>query len=324
MLVGSAVMCLLALASVLPAGQTRIIGPYSPPLKTSSLSVAENTCSDCTKIIEVFLDMLSKPDTQELIRLSVNQLCGRLPGTEAITDCVEKVKTYLPVVIKGLISFATHKEGDICMVLGLCAVQQESKAPEVRRVSLEAGGFLQAQPSTETSHELQISPQCTFCLFIIKKLEDMLPKERTEKSIVEALEKICSFLPDHYKEQCNNFLETYGKQIIDFLLSSATPHTICMLLHMCLVQQRPAMVPYLSSECQSCKTLVILTQIGLGQNATENQTSSMLWKTCLHHPNALPGCELFIQRHGLALVRILGKQDKAITACQEFFCKAHE
>lgn len=62
-----------------------------------------------------------------------------------------------------------------------------------------------------------------------------------QKSIVEALEKICSLLPDHYKEQCDNFLETYGEKIIDFLLTSATPHTICTLLHLCLVEERPAL-----------------------------------------------------------------------------------
>lgn len=35
--------------------------------------------------------------------------------------------------------------------------------------------------------QLQVSPQCTFCLFLIKKLEDMLPKERTEVRFPQAL-----------------------------------------------------------------------------------------------------------------------------------------
>uniref|UniRef100_W5LPI9 Surfactant protein Bb n=1 Tax=Astyanax mexicanus TaxID=7994 RepID=W5LPI9_ASTMX len=193
-------------------------------------------CAECTQIMELFLDMLSKPNTQ----------------------------------------------GDICKVLGLCTVQPESKAPEMLHVSLEADGFIQAQPSTQTSPEVQITPQCTFCLFIIRKLENMLPKERTE--IVKALETICNHLPDHYKDQCNSFLETYGKQILDFLLTSATPHTICALLHLCLMQERSDM-PYMPSDCQFCRTLVILTQIRIGQNATELQTSSALWKTCFLHPN---------------------------------------
>ncbi|XP_072520853.1 surfactant protein Bb [Salminus brasiliensis] len=324
MFVVTAAFCLLAFASLLPAGKTKTIGPYSPPLKTSSLSMTKNMCADCTEIIELFLDMLSKQNAQELIQESLNELCRRLPEVSVVNDCMQKVETYLPVVIKGFLSFTTHKEGDICMVLGLCATQPENKAPEILHVSMEADGLIQAQPSTGTGHKVQISPQCTFCLFIIKKLEDMLPKERTEESVVKALEKICDHLPDHYKEQCNNFLETYGKQILDFLLTSATPHTICTLLHLCLIQERSAMVPYIPSECQSCRTLVILTQIRIGQNATKLQTSSALWKTCHLHPNALPGCELFVQKHGVSLMRIMGKQEEAINACQKFFCMGQE
>lgn len=281
-------------------------------------------CTDCTQIMELFFDILSKPNTQELIKESLYELCHRLPGTAAVNNCMRKVDDYLPVVIKVFLSFDMHKEGDICMTLGMCTVQPESKAPEVLHVSMEADGFIQAQTSKQTTPEVQITPQCTFCLFIINKLENMLPKERTEESIVKALETICNHLPDHYKDQCNNFLETYGKQILDFLLTSATPHTICALLHLCLIQERSAMVPYIPSDCQSCRTLVILTQIRIGQNTTELQTSSALWKTCFLHPNALPGCELFVQRHGVTLERILGKQEAALTACQKFFCTGEE
>lgn len=286
--------------------------------------MTKNMCAECTQIMELFFDMLSKPNTQELIKESLNELCRRLPGTKAANECMNKVEIYLPVVIKALLSFTVHKEGDICKVLGLCAVQPESKAPEMLHVSLEADGFIQAQPSTQTSPEVQITPQCTFCLFVIRKLEDMLPKERTEESIVKALETICNHLPDHYKDQCDSFLETYGKQILDFLLTSATPHTICALLHLCLMQERSAMVPYMPSDCQFCRTLVILTQIRIGQNATELQTSSALWKTCFLHPNALPGCELFVQRHGVTLTRILSKREAAVTTCQKFFCVGQE
>ncbi|TSW89637.1 Prosaposin [Bagarius yarrelli] len=163
---------------------------------------------------------------------------------------------------------------------------------------------------------LQVSPQCTFCLFLIKKLEDMLPKERTEESVVKIMEKICDHLPDHYKEQCNELLEKYGKEIIDFLLTSATPQTICMLLHMCLVQDAPVQVPALASECKTCKLLMILSHIHLSQNSTETQMTALLWRTCHLHPNALPGCESFVQSHVPTLVNILSKEEEAVNACQ--------
>ncbi|KAB5528379.1 hypothetical protein PHYPO_G00139570 [Pangasianodon hypophthalmus] len=317
-------VCLCILACVLASGHAGIIGPYPPPLKTSSLSMTKNMCSDCTRIIELFSDMLSHPETQDLIQETLNELCHRLPSGPVINECLDFVKKYLPIVIQGFTAFTAHKEGEICMVLGLCAVQPEQKAPELLNVGLQEAGLVRVQPSTGTGHELQVSPQCTFCLFLIKKLEDMLPKERTEETVVKLLEKICDHLPDHYKEECDNFLEKYGKQVIDFLLSSATPHTICTLLHLCLGQDTPAMVPSLPSDCKTCKILMILTQVHLGQNATETQMTSLLWKTCHFHPNALPGCEPFIQSHVTALVNILSKREEAVNACQTFFCVGHE
>ncbi|KAK1806794.1 hypothetical protein P4O66_005281 [Electrophorus voltai] len=284
----------------------------------------KNMCNDCIRITELLLIMLSHQDTQKLIEESLKEICRGFSVAKVYVECMETVRKYLPSVIKGFLSFGSYREGEICIALQMCAVHPENNAPEVLTVGLEAAGVIQAQSSTGASQAVQITPQCTFCLFIIKKLEDMLPKERTEESVVKLLEKICDHLPQHYKEQCNNFLEKYGKQLIDLLLSTATPHAICMLLHLCLVQETPAIVPSLPSDCQSCKTLVILTQVHLGQNATDSQTSSMLQKICQSHTNALPGCKLFIQRHDVALVRILSKDKDALNACQEIFCLGHE
>ncbi|KAK2845780.1 hypothetical protein Q7C36_010634 [Tachysurus vachellii] len=311
--------CLFILAFVLASGHGRIIGPYSPNLKTSSLSMTKNMCSDCVTIMELFSDMLSHPETQDMIQETFFDICRRLPQGRVISDCLDFVRKYLPLVVQRFVAFTAHKEGEICTMLGLCAVQPEHRAPELLNVGLQ-----EVQLSRGTSQEFQVSPQCTFCLFLIKKLEDMLPKERTEETVVKLLEKICDHLPEHYKDQCNNILENYGKQIIDFLLTSATPHTICMFLHLCLVQDTPALEPALPSHCKTCKILMILTQIHLDQNATEIQTASLLWKTCHRHPNALPGCEPFIQSHVTKLVNIVSKQEEAVNACQMFFCAGEE
>ncbi|XP_058230353.1 surfactant protein Bb [Hemibagrus wyckioides] len=312
-------VCLFILAFVLASGDGRFIGPYSPPLKTSSLSMTKNMCSDCARIIELFSDMLSHPDTQDMIQETFLDVCRRLPPGWVINDCLDFVRNHLPTVIQRFIAFTALREGEICTVLGLCAVQPEHNAPELLNVGLQ-----EVQPFRGTAQELQVSPQCTFCLFLIKKLESMLPKERTEETVVKLLEKICDHLPEHYKEQCTDILENYGKQIIDFLLTSATPHTICMFLHLCLVQETPALEPVLPSDCKTCKVLMILTQIHLGHNATETQMTSLLWKTCHVHPNTLPGCEPFIYSHATKLVNILSKQEEAVNTCQKFFCAGNE
>uniref|UniRef100_A0A669CF90 Saposin B-type domain-containing protein n=1 Tax=Oreochromis niloticus TaxID=8128 RepID=A0A669CF90_ORENI len=85
---------------------------------------------------------------------------------------------------------------------------------------------------------------CTLCLFIIKKLESLLPKNMTEDAIKKVMGEVCNLMPEHYKDQCDDFINKYGVEIVEFLLSSAAPHTICTLLHLCLFNEQP--VPGLS------------------------------------------------------------------------------
>lgn len=50
--------------------------------------------------------------------------------------------------------------------------------------------------------------------------------------------EVCDLLPESYKEQCDDFIAKYGTEIVEFLLSSAAPHTICTLLHLCLFEEQ--------------------------------------------------------------------------------------
>ncbi|XP_030641908.1 surfactant protein Bb [Chanos chanos] len=308
----SLTFALCVLVCVLPLGQTRFIHPFQ---FISGLSVQQKTnmCEECTKIIELFSDMISHEDTQDLIKGTLRELCLRLPGGEAESQCIDEIDKYLPLVVKHFTDFTRHREGDICVVIGLCSVHSKSR----ETIQLAETGVIRAETIRGTSLQAQITPQCTFCLFIIKELESLLPKERTEETVVRLLEKICSLLPKHFLDQCNNFMEKYGKQIVDFLLSSATPHTICAVLHLCLVEETPITEIRQPSACDSCKILAVLTQFHLGQNATELQNSSFLKKLCTLHPNAIPECEVFTRYYGPRLLGILGKQKDAINACEE-------
>ncbi|CAL8247736.1 unnamed protein product [Merluccius merluccius] len=121
-------------------------------------------------------------------------------------------------------------------------------------------------------------------------MENMLPKNRTEEAIVKLMGQVCTLLPSSYKGKCNDFTDKYGKQIIGFLLSSVAPHSICALLHLCLLEE-PSSVEVLppTSDCESCRHLVVLGRLHLGLNSSRpTQTSAFLGSVCLHHPNAIP------------------------------------
>lgn len=154
--------------------------------------------------------------------------------------------------------------------------------------------------------------RCHYHLFFA--LQDALKKLMAE---------VCDLVPESYTDQCNDFVDKYGVQIVEFLLSSAAPHTICSLLHLCLFNEKPVpgqwhvyhecICPYFvsksdlylklpqphqvnsdfpevffPSDCESCRILAVLSRLHLGLNSTEPQTSSFLQSVCVNHPNAIP------------------------------------
>ncbi|KAL4646633.1 prosaposin-like [Arapaima gigas] len=283
------------------------------PSEAAAVPATQSSCDDCTQITELFMGMISKSDTQELLKTSLTALCQSVFREEAESLCLEKVEKNLPLVV----SFLTRssKPGQVCEVLGLCAAQADNREQELLTNHISDVAVLRGASHKGTSPEVQISPQCTFCIFIIKKLEDMLPKNRTEEAILKALEEVCDLLPEHYEEQCENFVDKYGKDVIEFLLSSAAPHTICTLLHLCLFEERPVIEETLPSDCDSCRMLAALTRSQLGTNTSNPQTSAFLESFCQQYPHAIPKCELFVQRYGPKLQKVLGKQGSTLHNC---------
>lgn len=55
---------------------------------------------------------------------------------------------------------------------------------------------------------------------------------------MKLLEEVCDLMPQSYKDQCEDFVTKYGSEIVEFLLSSAAPHTICSLLHLCFFKDQ--------------------------------------------------------------------------------------
>ncbi|KAI1900953.1 hypothetical protein AGOR_G00055140 [Albula goreensis] len=314
-------MLVMFLASGITVLARVVMEPTLAKSDGPEVPLTQDTCKDCTQILELFKDMLSNSDTQEAIENSLEDLCKRLPGGQAQSSCMTQVKQYLPMVIHFLTGFI--KPGEVCMVLGLCGTQSEGKEQELLTNHIASVAMSSLVPVRGTSPECQVSPQCTFCLFLIKKLESMLPKEKTEDAVVKLLDEVCTILPASYKDQCEDFINKYGKELIEFLLSSAAPHTICTLIHLCLVQELPFVETPPLSECDSCQTLAALSRVQLGSNITEQRTSSFLGSVCQMNPHAIPQCELFTQRYAPKLQRVLGKQGDVLHICEaEDLCVA--
>ncbi|KAL0979368.1 hypothetical protein UPYG_G00184180 [Umbra pygmaea] len=303
--------CIFLIITVsLSIGVTTVIGESTRD--NTQRTSTNDICSDCSQIIDLF--MISNTGTQDLIHHTLDGLCQRLPGGKAKSHCISQLQMFLPQAqyLTGIL-----KPVDTCKVLGLCAAHPARRAPQQLSPAFTDMDLSRSVLDSGTSTEVQmINPLCTFCVYFMKKLESMLPTEMTEEAVVKLMDEVCGLLPASYTDQCNDFVNKYGKEIVDFLLSSAAPHTICVLLHLCLFQDKPSMEMPLPSDCDSCQTLAVLSRIHLGLNATEPKTSSFLQSVCQKYPNAIPKCNMFTKLYGPRLLQVLGSQMESPGACE--------
>lgn len=305
----SGVILVTIAVSLWPGDCRFIIDPLSS-IKHEALTL--DMCSECSQIVQLSANMISSRDTKETVYESLHALCQRLPEEQA-SECDSLVKTYLPKVLQHTPGHL--KPGEMCMVFGLCAAHKEEESLKLPHHATNKDISSSSLGTSTSTHEL-FNPACALCLFIIKKLETLLPTNMTEDVLMKLMGEVCDLVPRSYKEQCDDFVAKYGTQIVEFLLSSAAPHTICTLLHLCLFEEQTVPEMSLPSDCESCRTLAVLSRIHLGPNSTEPQTSSFLQSVCVHHPNVIPKCEAFTKIYGSQLRRVLGNQMEGPHACE--------
>nr|XP_019956431.1 PREDICTED: prosaposin-like [Paralichthys olivaceus] len=300
------VLVMLAL-SLCPGDCRFIIEPLSL-IKQLTL----DTCSECTQILQLSANMISSRDTKETVYETLHALCQRFPHEQA-SQCDSQVKAYLPKVLHQTPGHL--KPVETCLVFGLCAAQNEEELLKLPQYVTDKVISSSALGAAISSYE-RFNPVCSLCLFVINKLETLLPKNMTEEALLKLMGEVCELLPHSYKDQCDDFISKYGVEIVEFLMSSAAPHTICTLLHLCMFEEQLPPVAFLPSDCESCRTLAVLSRLHLGPNSTEPETSSFLQSVCVHHPNAIPKCQAFTQIYGSRLQKVLGNQMEVPHACE--------
>ncbi|XP_041816492.1 prosaposin-like [Chelmon rostratus] len=203
-----------------------------------------DVCKDCTQIFELLADLLSNTDLQKKIMDSIESMCDHLPGSAAKL-CKEEVEKMLPVAINFMTAIV--KPAEVCKIIGLCG-SCDKQEKMLRYFAKEAFQLAVTSENPTT--------QCSFCIFLVKTLEDLLPKERTEDAVIQLLEEICHILPSSYRDQCEAVIGKFGKTVLDAILSYATPQAICALIHLCKGQEAPLVDPctLTTYRCRDIKT----------------------------------------------------------------------
>uniref|UniRef100_A0A2K5D164 Prosaposin n=1 Tax=Aotus nancymaae TaxID=37293 RepID=A0A2K5D164_AOTNA len=80
---------------------------------------------------------------------------------------------------------------------------------------------------------------CEVCKKLVGYLDRNLEKNSTKEEILAALEKGCSFLPDPYQKQCDQFVAEYEPVLIEILVEVMDPSFVCLKIGACPSAHKP-------------------------------------------------------------------------------------
>ncbi|KAM4729251.1 prosaposin isoform 2-T2 [Anableps anableps] len=209
----------LQAAKSVPAAKTMMAAKLFPATKVKAAAprpmvrVRESpTCAICEFVMKQLESMLEDHSTEEEVVQAVEKVCTLLPSSLS-AQCKDLIETYGQAIIELLVQQADPKT--VCTVLGLCNDPSRGYVVALDQANFKVGGY------------------CEVCKMAVSYIDGILEKNATEAEIEEAVKKVCSFLPDTYKTECDQLVEQYEPMLVQLLLQMLDPDFVCTKLGAC-------------------------------------------------------------------------------------------
>ncbi|XP_066507876.1 prosaposin isoform X4 [Hoplias malabaricus] len=264
-----------------------------------------DACQDCLQIIQVLKHLISDGQFQEKLKVTLEGMCDSLPE-EFSKICRNQVDKNLALVLAIINSFMIPK--DVCVYFQLCDGQLRGQFKDLLKYHMQ--NIIQF-PAVK---QLNSSIPCALCTYVVDVVECIIPKTAT---LLTSLSKeLCKVFPPIVQSQCTGTVTRVIKTLINVLLDFFSGENVCTVLRLCPGTESSDMMRMSLSDCDSCLTLAVLSRLQLVPDVSELDSSSFLRTVCTSHPDVLPKCESFTQRHGHQLQGLLGKEMTALEMCE--------
>jgi saposin len=190
--------------------QDRVLHFQSHSLDGATSSSNSAECILCEEVVGELEKMLENNKTEEAIEKALDAVCDILPS-KIRKSCEDFVNTYTPAII--IILQSEVSPGEVCTLLGLCS----SARANTKNTPLITG-------NDET---------CLLCETVMQYVEALVEENATVSEIEAIVKKICNFLPDTVKDECNAIIDQYADEIVQYIVAKYTPKQICILIKLC-------------------------------------------------------------------------------------------
>jgi saposin len=280
---------------------------------------SDESCMMC-KIVMTELQALdrSKAVQTEVLDVLKNKLCAVAgPLKEICQNTVDSHGSELFELIVTILDPMTR-----CRFLGFCVATSLSN-------SIPMVDLTPAKPA-KSEFKIKESPTCILCEFVITQLQKMIGENATEEEIMEALETVCTYMPESLKSECKDFVDTYGPAVIKMLIQELNPTEVCQELKLC--DQSAAVPPHkplptqpISSpkpkvgdtgECAICETIVQYLEALVEQNATMAEIEAVLEKICGYFPDSMSKqCDAIVEQYGPMIIHYISVLESPKQLC---------
>lgn len=185
-------------------------------LTSEELSGSKLNCMICKQAAAWLIEKLKDNKTEEAIVQALDEVCDTVFPKNERPQCETFVKQYADEVIAVLKTESNPNL--ICELIGVC-----SSTKEVNQV-----------PKTDANVETEDGIVCEYCLKASDWLNKQLADNRTEASIVAALNQVCSIaVPAEKREDCEEYIREKVDEIVECLVNGTDPKAICSTLKLC-------------------------------------------------------------------------------------------
>lgn len=219
----------VAIKNILPA--LELMEPHEKDLMQNAIF-----CRACQFLMQKVSELIANNGTEELLIKGLGNACSLLPPPSS-TKCQEVVETYGP----SLLDILLHEVSPdlLCSAFLLCSASPDSlETLEQPALPLVPALPKETELPKQSALRAHVSPQknggfCEVCKKLVGYLEHNLEKNSTKEEILAALEKGCSFLPDPYQKQCDEFVAEYEPLLVEVLVEVMDPSFVCSRIGAC-------------------------------------------------------------------------------------------
>jgi len=292
-------------------------------------------CDMCVVVMNYVQSELTANTTETEFREILESLCTQA-GSYA-SECRSLVDTYAVGMYEWLINNFQPKQ--VCEMLGLCGAGHMS-APlwttlDVHRgeqpVRMNwAGDDEMHHPNPLEQSGVQVSVMgesgrvrsgetCVLCQFTLHFVQQQLNDEANRQTIEQIVKGVCEYLPKDLAEQCRDYVDAYGDQVIALIEAEIDPSTICPELGLCPGRALAPLAVHLRDvPCVMCEYVMVQLKELLGDHTNQDAVKKALEQVCSLMPGSLEKqCDRLVEENAVEIMELVAMGIKPEQMCKK-------